>query len=417
MQDVISQHPALLDEELPALVVSGVSKEFNVPADKAQTLKERVLHPIRSSERNEFTALDDVSLSVEQGEFFGLVGRNGSGKSTLLKCIAGIYRADGGSIHHRGRLASFIELGVGFNPELPAFDNVVLNATLMGLDREYARSSFEQVMDFSELWEFENLKLKNYSSGMYVRLAFSVMLQVDADILLIDEVLAVGDASFQQKCFDEFDRMKAAGKTIVFVTHGMDAVARFCDRAALLEKGRLVAVGPAEEVANQYLVLNFEKDPVAQAVAKAAPAATLLDVWVEDAAGNRDVVVRSNEGFSLHGVVRCEARVERPRLVVRILGEHRQEIARLDTRGAVELESVFEPEDHFTYRFDVDCPLAAGRYLISVEADAAEPQAQLFSHDLVKDFIVDGSRSSAAVLDLDCELKVEATHHAGAGGG
>jgi ABC-type polysaccharide/polyol phosphate transport system ATPase subunit len=241
---------------LPALLIDDVSKRFSLPADKVQTLKERALHPIRSKQRNEFDALRNITFHVEKGEFFGLVGRNGSGKSTLLKCIAGIYSPNEGAIYNDGSISSFIELGVGFNPELPAFDNVVLNATLLGLDVEQARERFDQVMDFAELWEFENLKLKNYSSGMYVRLAFSVMLQIDADIMLIDEVLAVGDASFQQKCFDQFERMRDMGKTIVFVTHGMDAVKHFCDRAVLLNKGDFVAIGGPDEIAERYMALN-----------------------------------------------------------------------------------------------------------------------------------------------------------------
>jgi ABC-type polysaccharide/polyol phosphate transport system ATPase subunit len=245
-----------VDSSLPALIIDDVSKRFSLPADRVQTLKERALHPVRSKERKNFTALRDISFHIEKGEFFGLVGRNGSGKSTLLKCIAGIYKADSGEIYHDGSISSFIELGVGFNPELPAFDNVVLNATLLGLDVEVARERFSEVMDFAGLWEFENLKLRNYSSGMYVRLAFSVMLQIDADIMLIDEVLAVGDAAFQQKCFDQFERMRDEGKTIVFVTHGMDAVTRFCDRAALINRGDLVAIGGAEEISEQYLELN-----------------------------------------------------------------------------------------------------------------------------------------------------------------
>lgn len=245
-----------MTEDLPALLIDGVSKQFSLPADRVQTLKERALHPIRSRERNTFDALSEVSFHIEKGEFFGLVGRNGSGKSTLLKCIAGIYAPDSGEIYHDGTITSFIELGVGFNPELPAQDNVVLNATLLGLDPDVARASYNDIMDFAGLWEFENLKLKNYSSGMYVRLAFSVMLQVDADILLIDEVLAVGDAAFQQKCFDQFDRMRSEGKTIVFVTHGMDNVNRFCDRALLLERGNIVTIGGPEEVSERYLEIN-----------------------------------------------------------------------------------------------------------------------------------------------------------------
>ena len=187
---------------------------------------------------NHLEALRGVSFAVEHGEFFGIVGRNGSGKSTLLKCLAGIYRLDGGEIWVDGRMSTFIELGVGFNPDLAARDNVILNGIMLGLTPREARRRYDEVIEFAELREFEDLKLKNYSSGMHVRLAFSVMIQVDADVLLIDEVLAVGDAAFQQKCFDEFNRLRDEGRTIVLVTHDMASVQRFCHRAMLLERGR-----------------------------------------------------------------------------------------------------------------------------------------------------------------------------------
>ena len=197
---------------------------------------------------------------MERGEFFGIAGRNGSGKSTLLKCIAGIYKCEG-DIWCRGRLSTLIELGVGFNMELAARDNVVLNGIMMGLSPKEARKRYDSVIEFAELEEFRELKLKNYSSGMQVRLAFSVAIQVDADILLIDEVLAVGDASFQQKCFDVFHTMRAEGKTIVFVTHDMAAMQRFCHRALLLERGSMVHLGDPSEVADRYLELNFGRQP------------------------------------------------------------------------------------------------------------------------------------------------------------
>src|SRR5919205_2792206 len=187
----------------PAIVVEGVSKRFRRPHEQMHTLKERALHPFRRRAFDSFTAVDGVSFAVRKGEFFGIVGRNGSGKSTLLKLIAGIYKANGGEIWVDGRMSTFIELGVGFNPDLAARDNVILNGIMLGLTPAEARERYERVLEFSELREFEHLKLKNYSSGMHVRLAFSVMIQVDADVLLIDEVLAVGDASFQQKCFDQ----------------------------------------------------------------------------------------------------------------------------------------------------------------------------------------------------------------------
>ncbi|HEX6458647.1 MAG TPA: ABC transporter ATP-binding protein, partial [Thermoleophilaceae bacterium] len=208
--------------DAPVVVeVRDLAKSFRVPKHRIDTLKERATHPFTRAEYRELRALRGISFDVREGEFFGIVGRNGSGKSTLLKCMAGIYRADQGEIYMDGRVATFIELGVGFNPDLVARDNVMLNAVMLGLTPAQARERVDEVIDFAELHDFTDLKLKNYSSGMQVRLAFSVMIQVDADILLIDEVLAVGDASFQQKCFEVFQRMKDDGRTILFVTHDM----------------------------------------------------------------------------------------------------------------------------------------------------------------------------------------------------
>ena len=245
---------------VPAVSVEEVGKEFRLPHEQAHTLKERALHPFRRSGSDRLHALEDVSFAVAEGEFFGIVGRNGSGKSTLLKCLAGIYKVDRGRIRMRGRLSTFIELGVGFNPDLPARDNVMINGIMLGLSPKEALRRFDAIIAFAELEEFVDLKLKNYSSGMQVRLAFSVMSQVDADVLLIDEVLAVGDAAFQQKCFDVFQRMKDAGKTILFVTHDMAAVNRFCDRAVLLERGRVELIGPPDHVGARYLQRNFDRE-------------------------------------------------------------------------------------------------------------------------------------------------------------
>jgi ABC-2 type transport system ATP-binding protein len=245
--------PQQADNTTPPLVARSLGKTFRVPEERTHTLKERALHPLRRSRHDEFTALKDISFSVAPGEFFGIVGRNGSGKSTLLKCLAGIYRADTGEIWCNGRMSTFIELGVGFNPDLAAYDNVALNGIMLGLSPSEARARYQRVIEFAELEEFQDLKLKNYSSGMHVRLAFSVAIQVDADILLIDEVLAVGDAAFQQKCFDVFNRMRDEGRTIVFVTHDMGAVTRFCHRALLLERGEVVTIGDPRDVADRYL--------------------------------------------------------------------------------------------------------------------------------------------------------------------
>ena len=242
----------------PVLIeVRDLEKTFHLPDRKVDTLKERVARPLRRVQYRELRALRGISFDVHQGEFFGIVGRNGSGKSTLLKVLASIYRADAGRIRMAGRLAPFIELGVGINPELTARENVELNGVMMGLGRRDARKRLDSVLEFAELQEFVDLKLKNYSSGMLVRLAFSVMVEADADVMLVDEVLAVGDAAFAQKCMDVFHEKKDAGKTLILVTHDMATVQAFCDRAMLIHDGEQRFLGDPEEAALGYYRLNF----------------------------------------------------------------------------------------------------------------------------------------------------------------
>lgn len=316
-------------EDPPAIRIRHVNKTFRLPHLQYNTLKERILHPFRFREFDEFTAVRDASLDVREGEFFGIVGRNGSGKSTLLKCLAGIYRVDPNphtELAIRGRLSPFIELGVGFNPELTARDNVVISAIMLGLSQKEARARFDDIIAFAGLEEFVDLKLKNYSSGMYVRLAFSVAIQVDADILLIDEVLAVGDSAFQQKCYDQFHRLKAAGKTIVFVTHDMHAVERYCDRAMLLERGETVCIDKPDFVARQYQELNFGR-----AVTGGGDehrygdrAAEILDAWIEDASGERIVASGQGDRISLCARVLFHEDIQDPVFGYRIRNEWRQ---------------------------------------------------------------------------------------------
>ena len=223
---------------LPAISVAGVHKGFRRPHRQYHTLKQRALNPFQSRGYDELHALRDVSFEVGEGEFFGIVGRNGSGKSTLLKCLAGIYGIDSGTVGIRGRVSPFIELGVGFSMDLPARENVIINAVMLGLSRREARERFDDIIAFAELEDFVDVSLKNYSSGMAVRLAFAIAVQVDADVLLVDEVLAVGDASFQEKCFGEFDRMKAEGR------HDRAGHARHGQRRAVLRSRAVARAGP-----------------------------------------------------------------------------------------------------------------------------------------------------------------------------
>ena len=211
-----------------------MAKRFHVPGPRAPaTIRARLRNPMGRTPGRYLEVFRDLSFDVEQGEFFGVVGRNGSGKSTLLKLLASVYGADHGSIRVAGRMAPFLELGVGFNPKLTARDNVVLNAVMMGLSPTEARRRFDEVIEFAGLQDYVDLQVKNYSSGMKVRLGFAVMTHVDADVLLIDEVLAVGDAEFQERCGDVFERMHAEGRTILLVTHSMPIVTQYCERALL----------------------------------------------------------------------------------------------------------------------------------------------------------------------------------------
>jgi ABC-type polysaccharide/polyol phosphate transport system ATPase subunit len=236
-----------------AVEVRDLRKRFSIPAHQMETLKERALHPLRNRRHEELLALQGVSFDVREGEFLGIVGANGSGKSTLLKVLASVYAADSGTIRIAGQVAPFIELGVGLNPELAAFDNVVMSGVMMGLEPDVARALYPEIIAFAGLEAFTQLKLKNYSSGMRVRLAFAVMAQVDADVLLVDEVLAVGDAEFRAKCLERLHRLREEGKTIVFVTHAMDVMKKHCDRAIMLEDGRIVAEGDPADIARRYL--------------------------------------------------------------------------------------------------------------------------------------------------------------------
>ncbi len=235
--------------------VDGVSKDFLLPHERTQSIKTAFVNGIKGKRNRTMQkqhALKDISFEVKRGEFFGIVGRNGSGKSTLLKILAQIYQPTKGSVQVKGRLVPFIELGVGFNPELTGRDNVYLSGSLLGFSEAEVDAMYDDIVEFAELEKFMDQKLKNYSSGMQVRLAFSVAVRVDADVLLIDEVLAVGDADFQKKCFDYFKKLKRDNKTVIFVSHDMDAIKEYCDRALLIEKACIKKYGDSHTVSDYY---------------------------------------------------------------------------------------------------------------------------------------------------------------------
>jgi ABC-type polysaccharide/polyol phosphate transport system ATPase subunit len=401
---------------IPAVVVDGVSKTFELPRERVQTLKERALHPLRRTRTDTLHALRDIDLGVERGEFFGIVGRNGSGKSTLLKCLAGIYAADRGHIYLDGRLSAFIELGVGFSMDLPARDNVIINATMLGLSPREARRRVDTVVDFAELGQFVDLKLKNYSSGMLVRLAFAVMIQVDADILLIDEVLAVGDAAFQQKCFDEFVRIREAGKTILLVTHDMGAVHRFCDRAMLLERGRLVEIGDPDDVGNRYLELNFSEAARSDAAAEKELGSTermgdgtaeILEAWFEDEAGERAATVSAGGRTTFAARVRFHADVDDPLFGVVLQNDRRETVLAASNLWSNPASGRFAAGREVEYRVRFENLLVPGRYHATpAVARQGGGIAWIDRRERMLSLLVSGHSRTDAIVDLPYEVEV-----------
>ncbi|HEY7255341.1 MAG TPA: ABC transporter ATP-binding protein [Solirubrobacterales bacterium] len=396
-----------------AIEASGLEKTFRIPTHRVDSLKERVVRPFSAREYRILRALDGVSFDVRRGEFFGIVGRNGSGKSTLLKCLASIYRADAGTIRMAGRLAPFIELGVGFNPELTGRENIVLNGVMMGLSRSETKRRLDSILAFAELEEFGDLKLKNYSSGMLVRLAFSLMIQVDADVLLIDEVLAVGDAAFQQKCADAFHDMKAEGKTIILVTHAMDTVRTYCDRAMLVDDGVLKMIGDPTEVGDQYLRLNFERSTSASGrPAVETDEARLREIWIESPSGARGAPIEQGEGLVVG--VELDILSDLPQASVGFL------LTDVDGVGISQFGTLLDSEpgaqvtpagSRVTVRARMDTPLVAGRYFLHLGVSRGGQGAgtALYAHNAV-DFVVYGGRQQSGgmvAIDHQIEISVE----------
>jgi ABC-type polysaccharide/polyol phosphate transport system ATPase subunit len=407
---VTSDSKALL--KVPALAAQGVNKRFRIPEERSHTLKERALHPLRRSHHEQLHALKDISFAVESGEFFGIVGRNGSGKSTLLKCLAGIYQIDTGKIWMNGRMSTFIELGVGFNPDLAAYENVALNGIMLGLSPKEARARYQRVIEFAELEEFQDLKLKNYSSGMHVRLAFSVAIQVDADILLIDEVLAVGDAAFQQKCFDVFNRMREEGRTIIFVTHDMGAVTRFCHRAMLLDRGEMIAIGDPRDIADRYLEIAFGRevgyaDPDVGSARMGDGSARVSDIWLGDDREERRAVAPQSEPLTVKTLVRFKTDVLNPEVTLTLLNEHRQPVVVATTVEDHEQSGGFHVDEWAIFAFSFHNMLAPGRYHTIVTITRRGDRLDVIDrYTGGLSFVVSGMSASGGMVEIPVQTMV-----------
>lgn len=345
-----------------AIKIDKVSKDFSLTSSRANTIKSLLtgFHKDSATEKNTQHALKNISFEVKEGEFFGIVGRNGSGKSTLLKILAGIYQPTKGSTSVNGKLVPFIELGVGFNPELTGRENVYMNGALLGFSESEVESFYDEVVEFAELEKFMDKKLKNYSSGMQVRLAFSMAIRANANVLLIDEVLAVGDADFQRKCFDYFRKLKKESTTVVFVSHNMDAIREYCDRAILIDKSELVFEGTAHEVAGEYSKLFLQsgtrnKSEVSE------------DRWGDGTATFKAPrLTKTDSKIDISFKIKSEERIEAPVIGYYFTNSQGQQICGSNTQILGVKVDAFEPKQSYSVCVSMENIFSDGDYSVTL---------------------------------------------------
>lgn len=356
----------------PAIKVHDLHKEFVLPQSRNTSLKQVFVNIGKPNRKKKQKVLDGIDFEVNKGDFFGIVGRNGSGKSTLLKILAGVYVPTAGSVTLDGKLTPFIELGVGFNPELSGRDNVFLNGALLGFNRSEMEAMYDDIVAFAELKDFMGQKLKNYSSGMQVRLAFSIAVKAHNDILIFDEVLAVGDEAFQQKCINVFESYKAQKQTVVLVTHDMEMVKKFCNRAMLISEGKIVEIGNPRQVAATYSKLNqtevdktLDQQETAIAGVPAVPKAKYLQADLASPEGKAkqryEVGERMVVNFSWHGL----AAEKFESIGVHIIKHSGEHITGINSRTG-NWPADWKKRGQAAIEFDLN--LAPGKYAITVEA-------------------------------------------------
>jgi len=371
----------------PALEVADVSKKFRLYRERPSSLKARLIHSRMRAE--DFWALRDVSFDIPEGSSLGLIGHNGSGKTTLLKIVAGILRPTSGMVRQRGRLAALLELGAGFHPELTGRENVYLNASFLGLSRRETDAAYKGIVAFAELEDFMDNQVKFYSSGMLVRLGFAVAVHVDPEVLLIDEVLAVGDEAFQAKCLDRIRQFQRDGRTIVLVTHALDTVTQICDRAVMLHHGEVHAAGaPADVVREMRHVLLGTTDPgfVPEEGTRQAEIASVELIW---GSGSSETAMRRGDGLTIQVDVRTNEPVADLDVDFQIL-DGATNHAVLDSRTSSHGISIARFDGKKRVRFRIGSfPYTAGKYWVTVGLSSRETgrlyhvQTQRYGFDVV----------------------------------
>jgi ABC-2 type transport system ATP-binding protein len=370
-----------------AIKADHVGKTFKLPHEKQSSIKGALINIARGGKRTyeKQEVLKDVSFEIKKGEFFGIVGRNGSGKSTLLKIISGIYTPTTGSVHVNGKLIPFIELGVGFNHELTGRENVFLNGALLGFSRNEMETMYDEIVEFAELERFMDQKLKNYSSGMQVRLAFSIAIRAKSDVLVLDEVLAVGDESFQRKCVDVFERYKAEKRTVILVTHDMSNVTRFCTRALLLNKSELVDIGSPAKIADAYTRLNQEETDRQTASSNDALPENHLHATITNTTGGRSTSFKSGDtmriNFSWDNALRLQ------NIGAAIMKESGEFLFGVNTLKNKDMRAVIQDKGH-EFGLELELNLGPGRYYIMYGAFGADRSKSIEFIDRGPGFVI-----------------------------
>ncbi len=381
-----------------AITVEGVTKRFRLYHERNQSLKSTLLRRRRGS-YEEFCALRDVSLAIPKGTAMGLIGENGSGKSTLLKCMARILRPDTGTISTEGKVSALLELGAGFHHELSGRENVYLNGSILGLSRKELDRKFDDIVQFAGLERFIDTPVKNYSSGMYLRLGFSVAINVNPDVLLVDEVLAVGDENFQRRCREKFGELRARGRTVVLVSHALDSVRELCDAAAWLEGGSLRAVGDVDEVVDQYLHVVDEAGASAAREDGGGSVIAHIDLLDQKHEPTREALTGDRVTVRFHHEL--DGSVARPVFAMAIHTVDGVEVTAADT-ARLTLDP--EPTGRGHVDFEVDSlPLLPGTYDVTAILSDGESGAVLDAHHRAFRFVVDGGAPTVAsrgIVDL-----------------
>lgn len=387
-----------------AISIKNVSKQFMLPHEKKSSLKSiftGLLNPSGKSTKQQ--ALKDISFDIKKGEFFGIVGRNGSGKSTLLKIIAGIYQPTKGSVQVNGKLVPFIELGVGFNPELSGRENVYLNGAILGFSTKQIDANYKKIVEFAELEQHMDAKLKNYSSGMQVRLAFACATMANADILLIDEVLAVGDADFQRKCFDYFKNLKKQGTTVILVTHDMSAVVEYCDKTALIDGSKVDLVGSPEKISEMYTKLFNEN-----ITDKKEEHSKNENRWGNNAIKflNKPSIDINNDFINIKATASIEEHLNNPVFGVSIENSAGQVIVGTNSKILKLKYGIFKKGETIDINWSIPNILSSGRYNITIAAHSPDGVTVYDRWNHFQHLDVINNNSTSYIVSPKCELIV-----------